>query len=419
MNVLIIGNGGRENAIAWSVYASPLLGKLFCMPGNPGIANYATCINGNILDNNEVYKCILEYSIDVVIVGPETPLVNGIVDFLENKNIKVFGPSFRAAKLEGSKIFAREFCKKYSIPQPNFQSFSNIIKAQSYIKSMDEKNGYVIKADGLASGKGVVVTNNRNEALNYINDLMVNEIFGDAGKSLLIEERLEGPEASIFALSDGKNHVLFSTAQDYERVFENNNGPNTGGMGSISPSPIIDEMMLERINKEIILPVINGMRMEGTPFKGVLYTGIMISDKNPKVIEFNVRFGDPETQALLPRLKSDFLTAILTTIDGGLEHFNLRWHDQIALNVVLASKGYPGKYEINKEITGLDVLKNDELVFHAGTVKDQNEVLLTNSGRVLSVTALSENIIDAGKKVYECVDKIKFGGCFFRNDIGN
>ena len=200
------------------------------MPGNPGIADYATCIDGNILDNNEVYKCILEYSIDVVIVGPEKPLVNGIVDFLENKNIKVFGPSFSAAKLEGSKIFAREFCKRYSIPQPNFQSFSNIIKAQSYIKSMDEKNGYVIKADGLASGKGVVVTNNRNEALNYINDLMENEIFGDAGKNLLIEERLEGPEASIFALSDGKNHVLFSTAQDYKRVFENNNGPNTGAV---------------------------------------------------------------------------------------------------------------------------------------------------------------------------------------------
>ena len=419
MNVLIIGDGGRENAIAWSVYASPLLGKLFCMPGNPGIADYAKCIDGDILNNSEVYKCILENSIDVVIVGPETPLVNGIVDFLEKKNVKIFGPSLNAAKLEGSKIFAREFCEKYSIPQPHFKSFSSLIKAESYIKSLDEKNGYVIKADGLASGKGVVVTNNRDEALKYINDLIGNEIFGDAGKNLLIEEKIEGPEASIFALSDGKNHILFSTAQDYKRVFENNNGPNTGGMGSISPSPVIDEMMLERINNEIILPVIKGMRLEGTPFKGVLYTGIMISNKNPKVIEFNVRFGDPETQALLPRLKSDFLTAILTTIDGGLEHFNLRWHEQIALNVVLASKGYPGKYEKNKKIIGLDLLKNDELIFHAGTVKDKKEVLLTNSGRVLSVTALSENIINAREKVYGSIDKIKFDGCFFRTDIGN
>ncbi len=418
MRVLLIGSGGRENAIAWSVYASPLLEKLYCIPGNPGIKEFAVCIDVNIKNYEKIYDIIQKYEIDIVVIGPESPLVDGLTDFLEKKQVKVFGPSSYAAQLEGSKVFARLFCERHSIPQPDFKFYSNPEIAINDLKSSNSKNGYVIKADGLASGKGVLVTEKIEEAISFVDDLYNKEIFGHSGKQFLIEEKVFGTEASIFTLIDGKNYVFLSTAQDYKRVFENNLGPNTGGMGAISPSPLVDEKILEKIENEIIIPVINGMDQEGKPFKGVLYTGVMLTDNGPKVIEFNVRLGDPEAQVILPRLKSDFLTAILATIDGGLKHLNLRWHEEIALNVVLTSSGYPGNFIKGKRITGLNNISNNSLIFHSGTKSDKLGNLLTNSGRVLSLTSLAKNIDEARKKVYGDIKKIKFDKAFYRKDIG-
>ena len=421
MKILLIGSGGREHAMAWSIAASPLVRKFYCAPGNPGISNYAECVSIKITDYKKIVNFALKKNIDLVVVGPETPLVDGLVDLLEEKNIKVFGPSANAAQLEGSKIFSREICHRHNIPQPKFKIFKDPSLAIKYIKSFENnRNGFVIKADGLAAGKGVILTNNHNESINAIETMLVKKEFGTAGSKIIIEEKLEGIEASIFALSDGKTAYLLSTAQDYKRAFENDLGPNTGGMGAISPAPSIDKLLSDKIINDIIQPIISGMANEGNIYKGILYCGIMLTKNGPQVIEFNARFGDPEAQAILPRLKSDLVTAFLTTIEGGLNHFDLRWHDKTAITVVMASKGYPNKYNKNFPITGIsEVEKNGCLVFQASTKENDDKILITDGGRVLSITSIGKDIKEAQKNVYNNIRKINFKSAFYRNDIGS
>jgi phosphoribosylamine--glycine ligase len=416
MNVLLIGAGGREHALAWSLSASPLLGKLYCAPGNGGIAQVAECVDLDVGRHTDIIDFCRASSIDFVVIGPEAPLVAGLADDLGKAGIKHFGPSRAAAQLEGSKGFTKDLCRELSIPTAAYGRFADRASALAYLSRQPVP--IVVKADGLAAGKGVVVAMTREEAESAV-DACFSGAFGAAGSEVVIEEFLEGEEASFFALSDGTAALALATAQDHKRVGDGDTGPNTGGMGAYSPAPIMTPDLVERAMAEIIRPTIAGMARRGMPFKGVLYAGLMITSDGPKLIEYNARFGDPETQVLMVRLKSDLLAALLAVADGVLASMDLRWHDDAALTVVMATNGYPGSYRRGSEIRGLARAGEVEgvEVFHAGTRRDGDRIL-ADGGRVLAVTARAPTISEAQARAYRAVDLIEWPEGFCRRDIG-
>jgi phosphoribosylamine--glycine ligase len=416
MRVLVVGAGGREHALCWAIAGSPLCDALYCAPGNPGIAQEAICVPINATDLDALLAFAKHERIDFVIVGPEAPLVAGLVDRLEAAGIAAFGPSAAAASLEGSKGFTKDLCRKNGIPTAAYERFTAIAPAKTYLRARGAP--IVIKADGLAAGKGVVVAQSLAEAEDAV-DMMFAGGLGDAGGEIVIEDFLDGEEASFFALCDGETAVALTTAQDHKRAYDGDKGPNTGGMGAYSPAPNIDDAMATRVMAEIITPTLKAMKAMGCPYKGVLYAGLMITAEGPKLIEYNARFGDPETQVLMLRLKSDLVPALLASRDGMLKNFDLRWHSEPALTVVMAAKGYPGAYQRGSVIEGLDAACDVEGVeiFHAGT-KAEGGKILANGGRVLNVSAIGETVREAQARAYEAVSRIHWPDGFYRHDIG-
>lgn len=415
MNILVIGSGGREHALVWKIKQSPKAKKIYCAPGNAGIASLAQCVPIASDDIKGLLKFAKDKKIDLTVVGPEAPLVNGIVDEFEQQGLKIFGPNQAAAQLEASKAFAKEFLRRRNIPTAVYKIFDEPKLALEFLSQAQFP--LVVKADGLAAGKGVIICKDLKEAQQAVDEIMVKKVFKSAGDRIVIEECLEGPEASILAISDGKHFFVLETAQDHKRIFDDDLGPNTGGMGAYSPAPVVTPEMMNKIISRIIEPTIRGMHKEGHPFKGVLYAGLMLTYQGPQVLEFNVRFGDPETEAVLPRLKSDLVDVMMASIDGKLEKMTLKWDERPCVCVVVASGGYPGNYETGKVIEGLDENKDpDTVVFHAGT-QLKNGSVLTNGGRVLGVTSLGSDMPDAIRRVYRAVDSIKFERAFFRRDI--
>ena len=417
MNVLLIGGGGREHALAWKLKQSPLLDRLYCAPGNAGIAEVAECVALDIEDHAAVIRFCKEKNIGLVVIGPEQPLVAGITNDLEAAGIKTFGPSRQAAWLEGSKGFTKDLCAAYGIPTAAYRRFAQAAPAKAYAETQSPP--IVIKADGLAAGKGVTIATTREEAEAAI-DACFAGAYGEAGTEVVIEEFLTGEEASFFALVDGEMVLPLATAQDHKRAFDGDEGPNTGGMGAYSPAPIMTPALCARVMQEIVRPTAKAMYKRGTPFRGVLYAGLMIADDGaPKLIEYNVRFGDPEAQVLMMRLQSDLLYALLATVDGRLAKLVLNWHDDAALCVVMAAKGYPGTYQKGTEIEGLDEAAADPNVqiFHAGTKRDGTRIL-ADGGRALGVTARGKDIAEAKARAYSAVDRIDWPGGFCRRDIG-
>jgi phosphoribosylamine--glycine ligase len=416
MNVLLLGSGGREHALAWALSASPLLTKLFCAPGNAGIAEIAQCIALDSANHESIIEFCRDARIELVVIGPEAPLVAGLGDALGDAGIRYFGPTKAAAQLEGSKGFTKDLCRAANIPTAGYGRFADRSAARSYLASQDLP--IVIKADGLAAGKGVIIATTREEAEAAV-DACLTGAFGAAGAEVVIEEFLEGEEASFFALCDGVTALPLASAQDHKRVGEGDTGPNTGGMGAYSPAPIMTAEMTERVMREIINPTVKAMAERGMPFKGVLFAGLMITAEGPKLIEYNVRFGDPETQVLMMRLKSDLLAALLATADGVLSNFNLRWSDDAALTVVMAANGYPGTPTKGTEIKNLEAASKTPNVeiFHAGTRRD-GACLLADGGRVLNVTGRGRTVAEARDAAYAAIAKIDWPGGFYRKDIG-
>jgi phosphoribosylamine--glycine ligase len=416
VNVLLIGGGGREHALAWKLKQSPLLDRLYCAPGNAGIAAVAACVALDVDDHAAVIRFCKDKAIGLVVIGPEAPLVAGLTDDLEAAGLKVFGPSRAAAKLEGSKGYTKDLCAEYAIPTAAYRRFSDGAAAKDYVATLSAP--IVVKADGLAAGKGVVIAQARAEADDAI-DACFSGAFGAAGAEVVIEEFLAGEEASFFALVDGETALPLATAQDHKRAYDGDRGPNTGGMGAYSPAPLMTAALCARVMDEIIEPTVRAMTARGTPFKGVLYAGLMIQDGSPKLIEYNVRFGDPEAQVLMLRLKSDLLPALIAVAEGRLAGLSLDWHDDAALCVVMASKGYPGAYQKGSEITGLDAAGAEPNVeiFHAGTRRDGGRIV-ADGGRVLGVTARGRSIAEAKSRAYAAIDKIDWPQGFCRRDIG-
>ena len=416
MNLLLIGSGGREHALAWKLVQSPKCTKLYCAPGNAGIALCAECVALDVGDHAAVIGFCRDHDIDYVVVGPEAPLVDGLADELDKTGIGVFGPSAYAAQLEGSKGFTKDLCAQHNIPTAAYKRCTDAANAKAFLDEMGLP--VVIKADGLAAGKGVIIAQTHGEAETAIDDCFSGS-FGEAGQEVVIEAFLEGEEASLFALCDGQTALLLGTAQDHKRVGDGDTGPNTGGMGAYSPAPVMTQEMIDRTMSEIIVPTLAGMHARGHPFKGVLYAGLMITEKGPELIEYNVRFGDPECQVLMPRLKSDLLELMMAASDGSLLEHEAEWHNECALTVVLASKGYPGNYEKNTVIEGIETAETGgAIVFHAGTGRDENNALVATGGRVLNVTALGNRVTEAQAKAYEAVTKIDWENGFHRTDIG-
>jgi len=416
MKVLLIGSGGREHALAWKIAASPLVTKLYAAPGNPGIAEEAECVALDVTDHSAVVAFAREKQIDLVVVGPEAPLVAGLADDLSAAGVRVFGPSARAAQLEGSKGFTKDLCARYDIPTAAYGRFNNAPKAKAYVRQVGAP--IVIKADGLAAGKGVTVAMTLDEALDAI-DSCFEGAYGAAGAEVVVEEFLEGEEASFFCLCDGTTALPFGTAQDHKRVGEGDTGPNTGGMGAYSPAPVMTQDVIDRVMAEIVRPTMTGMVEMGAPFVGVLFVGLMITADGPKLIEYNVRFGDPECQVLMMRLKDDVLTLLAATVDGQLGHVSTRWAAEAALTVVLAADGYPEAPKKGSVIPDLGT--EDETaakVFHAGTSRDSDGRLIASGGRVLNVTALGKTVSEAQTRAYQAVDRIGWTGGFCRRDIG-
>jgi phosphoribosylamine--glycine ligase len=416
MRILVVGGGGREHALCWAISASPLCTKLFCAPGNAGIAQVAECIDVAAENVGGQVALAKREKIDFVVVGPEAPLVAGLADAFSAAGFKVFGPSRRAAQLEGSKGFTKELCRRHKIPTAAYERFTDVAKAEVYIRAQGAP--IVVKADGLAAGKGVVVAESVQQAIDAARNMLADNRFGTAGASVVIEEFMDGEEASLFALSDGEHALALPGAQDHKRAFDGDKGPNTGGMGAYSPAPILDDAMVERAMREIVLPTVRGLRAEGMPYKGVLYAGLMIGPEGPRLVEYNCRFGDPETQVLMMRLKSDLVPALMACADGGLKHFDLRWSDETALTVVMAANGYPDAYEKGSEIRNLEAAGKVEgvQIFHAGTKPDGKRVL-ANGGRVLNVTAIAPTVEQARERAYRAVDLIDWPGGFCRRDI--
>ena len=416
MHILLLGSGGREHALAWKIAASPLVTKLWCAPGNAGIAREAECVALDAADHAAVIDFCRTNRVDFVVVGPETPLVAGIVDDLAAAGIKAFGPSKLAAQLEGSKGFTKALCTEFDIPTGAYGRFTNAADALAYVRQQGAP--IVVKADGLAAGKGVVVAMTLPEAEAAVG-MMFGGAFGAAGIEVVIEEFLSGREISFFALCDGDTAIPLASAQDHKRVFDHDQGPNTGGMGAYSPTPFVTAEIHDQIMAQIILPTVAGMKQRGTPFRGVLYAGVMLTAAGPKLFEFNVRFGDPECQVHMLRMMSDLVPALLATCDGELKHFDIRWFDEPALTVVMAAKGYPGDYARGTRIEDLDEAGKIEGVeiFHAGTVAKDGDIL-ANGGRVLNVCASGKTIAEAQQRAYAAVDRIRWPEGFCRRDIG-
>ena len=419
MRILVVGSGGREHALAWALAGSPLCEALHCAPGNAGIAEEerVTCVPVGAEDIDGLVAYAREQAIDFVVVGPEAPLVAGLVDRLEVAGIKAFGPSAAAAALEGSKAFMKDLCGRHGIPTAAYGRFTEAEAAKAYVR--EQGAPIVVKADGLAAGKGVTVCESVAQAEAAIDEAMLDGAFGAAGSELVIEEFLEGEEASVFVLVDGETAVAMAAAQDHKQVGEGDRGPNTGGMGAYSPTPALDEAGLERVMEEIIRPTVAAMAAEGHPYKGVLFAGLMLGSGGPKLLEYNVRFGDPECQVLMMRLKSDLLPALLACADGVLESFDLRWYEEAAMVVVMAADGYPGAYEKGSAIGGLDQAGAvpEVKIFHAGTKRGEDGRLLANGGRVLGVAALGADIAEARDRAYRAVDLIDWPEGFCRRDI--
>ncbi len=415
MHILLLGSGGREHALAWKIAASPLVTKLWCAPGNAGIAREAECVALDIANHAAVIEFCKTNKVELVVVGPETPLVAGIVDDLTKAGIKAFGPGREAAQLEGSKGFTKDLCREFDIPTGAYERFSTAADALAYVRAQGAP--IVVKADGLAAGKGVVVAKTLAEAEAAI-AMMFEGAFGAAGAEVVIEEFLAGREISFFALCDGETAIPLASAQDHKRVFDHDQGPNTGGMGAYSPTPFVTPEVHEQIMSRIILPTVAGMKSRGTPFRGVLYAGVMLTAQGPKLFEYNVRFGDPECQVLMLRMMSDIVPAFLAACDGELSHFNLRWYAEPALTVVMAAKGYPGDYRKGTRIDGLDDAgKIDGVeIFHAGTVA-RDGAILANGGRVLNVCAMGKTVREAQARAYQAIDRIKWPDGFCRRDI--
>ena len=417
MKILVIGSGGREHVLAWKIKQSPLVSEIYCAPGNGGISEIARCVDIKADDLQGLLQFAKDKKIDLTVVGPEASLVAGIVDIFEKERLKIFGPSYQAAQLEGSKIFAKEFMYECNIPTANFHKFEKTEKAKEFLRRA--LYPMVVKADGLAAGKGVVICKNIEEAEKAVDQIMVKKVFKDAGHKIVIEECLEGEEISILAVSDGENYCLLESSQDHKRIFDDDVGPNTGGMGAYSPAPVLTEKLRKFIETRIIEPTIRGMQRNSMPFKGVLYAGLMITADGPMVLEYNVRLGDPEAQAVLPRMKGDIVELMLASCEGWLDKIELKWDKRCCVCVVMSSGGYPGEFETGKEITGLKEAgeMEDTVLFHAGT-KKENDKIITSGGRVLGISSLSAGIDGAIEKAYTAVDKIKFERCFFRRDIG-
>jgi phosphoribosylamine---glycine ligase len=418
MRILLVGSGGREHALAWAIAASPLCDRLFTAPGNPGIAELATCVPIGAMELDRLVAFAQAERIDFAVIGPESPLVAGLADRLEAAGVATFGPSAAAAALEGSKGFTKDLCAKYGIPTAAYRRFRDAAAAKDYARERGAP--IVVKADGLAAGKGVTIAATVADACAAIDDAMLGARFGTAGAEVVIEEFLEGEEASIFALVDGQHSLMLASAQDHKRVGDGDRGPNTGGMGAYSPAPCITQELEARIRREIIAPTVAAMVQEGRAFKGVLFAGLMLTAEGPKLIEYNVRFGDPEAEVLIPRLKSDLLPALIAARDGVLDGFDLRWREEAALCVVLAARGYPEEPLRGSEIRGLDraaVAAPEVIVFHAGT-KRAGDRLLADGGRVLDVVALGPNLAEAQRRAYAAVDRIDWPEGFCRRDIG-
>ncbi len=417
MKVLVVGGGGREHALVWKIAQSPRVTKIFCAPGNAGISQHAALIP---IKANDL-KGLLEFSqrekIDLTVVGPEEPLTRGIVDLFESERLAVFGPRMKAAEIEGSKVFAKEMMKKYHVPTAAYEIFEDRKEAAAYIRGKGAP--VVVKADGLAAGKGVIICRTVDEAMEALDEIMVDKVFGEAGSRVVVEECLTGEEASYIAFTDGKAILPMASSQDHKAIFDGDQGPNTGGMGAYSPAPVVTEELHERILEKILRPMIQGLGEEGRPYKGALYAGIMIQNGHPKVLEFNARFGDPETQPALMRMKGDIVPILEACINGNLSKLRIEWDPRTAVCVVMASGGYPGAYEKGKVIKGLDEVSHmkDIFVFHAGTAVKEGRVV-TNGGRVLGVTGLGEGIEKAIDRTYEAVKRISWEGLHYRKDIG-
>lgn len=414
MKILVVGSGAREHTICWKIAQSEKVDKIYCAPGNAGIAQVAECVNIKAEDVKKIVDFAQQEKIDITVIGPEAPLVEGLADLLNEKGLKAFGPVKKGAVLEGSKAYSKDFMKKYNVPTAKYETYTNTEKALEGLKDFDVP--VVVKADGLAAGKGVLICQTQKEAQDAVKSIMEDKQFGDAGNSIVIEEFLDGIETSLLCFVNGKDIIPMESARDYKKAFDNDQGLNTGGMGCFSPNPIYTKRLNEYIKNKILDTTLEGFKGENIDFRGVLFIGLMIKNNEAKVLEYNVRFGDPETEVVLPRLNSDLVEIIEKTIDGTLKEEDLMWKDEKSVTVILASGGYPVKYEKGKVITGLNEVDKDIIVFHGGTKLDKDNIL-TNGGRVLAVTALGKTIEEARNKVYDNVKKINFEKKQFRTDI--
>jgi phosphoribosylamine---glycine ligase len=416
MKILVLGSGGREHALCWKIAASPLVTKLWCMPGNAGIARDAECVAGDIADHGAVISFCKANQVEFVVVGPDAAVAAGVVDDLNAEGFKAFGPTRAAAQLESSKSFTKQLCRDNNIPTAAYEHFKDAEAAKAYIKKQGAP--IVVKADGLAAGKGVVVAQTIDEAIAAV-DMMFGGGFGESGAEVVIEEFMAGEEASFFALCDGEHALPLATAQDHKRVFDGDEGPNTGGMGAYSPAPVMTEALCKQVMDEMITPTLRAMKAMGAPYKGVLYAGIMLTDTGPKLVEYNARFGDPECQVLMLRMMSDVVPALLACAEGQLHHMSLRWYDDTAITVIMATKGYPGDYAKGSRIEGLDEAAKVEGVeiFHAGTKLIDGHIA-AHGGRVLNVCALARNVSEARERAYAAIGRIRWPEGFCRSDIG-
>ena len=415
MKILIVGSGAREHALAWKISQSPNARHIYAAPGNAGTAEIASNLNINPTDIQSLGSAAKEIGIDLTIVGPELSLAAGIVDHFLQMNLPIFGPTKSATQIESSKVVAKNLMQKYSIPCANSRTFSNYTHAKEYVET--QQSPIVIKADGLAAGKGVIIANSKAEAFKALHGIMEAKIFGHAGRSVVVEEYLTGKEVSLLALTDGETITPMIPACDYKRAFDNDHGANTGGMGSYSPPGFFDNKLTKQVMETIIEPTVKAMAKEGMPYKGVLYAGLMITDDGPKALEFNARFGDPETQVIIPRLKTDLLDIFLAITDNRLDEMNIEWDDNACVGVVMTSAGYPENYKTGFPINGLNKLDKDIMIFHAGTKQGTGSQVLTNGGRVLTIVATNKTIAEARSKVYKNLPIIHFNGCHYRKDI--
>ena len=417
MRVLVIGGGGREHALVWKIIQSPRVTEVFCAPGNAGTTGIATNIPIQVDQIDQLLQFAQEKEIGLTVVGPEQPLVLGIVDLFQEKGLRIFGPTAKAAELEGSKAFSKNIMKNYGLPTAEYEIFSSYEEARKYFA--EETGPRVVKVSGLAAGKGVILCKNAEEGRNAVDAIMMDKSFGDAGDQIVIEEFLEGQEVSVLAFTDGDSVLLLDSAQDHKAAWDGDEGPNTGGMGAFSPALVFTGTMRQKVRDEIMFPVIRAMKSEGRPYRGILYAGLMLTSMGPKTLEFNARFGDPETQPLFVRMENDIVPLLEACIDGTLEEYELKWKRESSVCVVMAAKGYPGYYEKGKEISGLEEAGKlpDVVVFHGGT-KNKDGKIFTNGGRVLGITATGSDTMSAIKKAYEAVEKISWDGIHFRKDIG-